>query len=180
MSLEEYNGTDLCNLSVVRDSTGKHRTDRMKGTARFVSIQTAQLPTLIEALQEAARKAIEIGVLASPTNLADRQNVVLYYLKLNHGDQLMAIHTFNKRLDKLEATREKGLSRVISFINDPRREGFETVEDALTDAGIVSRPDDFHIVRRIVDPRSIARNGEAKQNRYRVTSVSDPYQRKAA
>lgn len=68
VSLEEYNGTDLLNLSVKRDSTAKHRVGRMKQTARFVSIQIHQLPALIEALKEAEQKAIEIGVLQKENN----------------------------------------------------------------------------------------------------------------
>lgn len=63
VSLEEYNGADLTNLCVKRDSTGKHRLNGMKGTARFVSIQTRQLPDLIKALQDAESKARELGLL---------------------------------------------------------------------------------------------------------------------
>ena len=63
ITLEEYNGTDLTNLAVKRDSTGKHRIGGMKGTARFVSIQTRQLPDLIKALQDAEAKATAMGLL---------------------------------------------------------------------------------------------------------------------
>lgn len=64
ISLEEYNGIDLTNLAVKRDSTGKHRVGSMKQTARYVSIQTQQLPDLIKALQDAEAKARELGVLS--------------------------------------------------------------------------------------------------------------------
>ena len=63
VDLTEYNRMHLLNLSVQRDSTGKHRIGKMKQTARFVSIQVHQLPALIEALKEAENKAREIGVL---------------------------------------------------------------------------------------------------------------------
>ncbi len=63
VSIEEYNGTDLLNLAVKRDSTAKHRIGSMKQTARFVSIQVHQLPALIEALKNAEAKAREIGLL---------------------------------------------------------------------------------------------------------------------
>lgn len=67
VDLTEYNNMHLTNLSVQRDATGKHRVGRMKQTARFVSIQTHQLPALIEALQQAESKAIEIGALKKET-----------------------------------------------------------------------------------------------------------------
>jgi len=63
VDLTEYRNMNLLNLSVQRDSTGKHRIGKMKQTARFVSIQVHQLPALIEALKEAETKAVEIGVL---------------------------------------------------------------------------------------------------------------------
>jgi hypothetical protein len=65
ITLEEYNGADLLNLTVVRDSTGTHRLNGMRGTARYVSIGVHLLPQLIACLQDAQRKAIERGVLAS-------------------------------------------------------------------------------------------------------------------
>jgi hypothetical protein len=68
VSLEEYNGVDLVNLAVVRDSTGNHRLNGMQGTARYVSIATRLLPQLITALQDAQRKAREIGTLAPEEN----------------------------------------------------------------------------------------------------------------
>lgn len=65
ISLEEYNGVDLLNLAVKRDSTGRHNLKDMKQTARFVSIQTRQLPELIKALQNAEAKAKAMGLLPS-------------------------------------------------------------------------------------------------------------------
>ena len=53
ITLEEYNGCDLVNLAVVTDSTGHHRLNRMKHTARYVSVSARLPPQLIEALQEA-------------------------------------------------------------------------------------------------------------------------------
>jgi hypothetical protein len=63
ITLEEYNGVDLLNLAVVRDSTGKHRLNAMRGTARYVSINARLIPQLILALQDAERKATELGIL---------------------------------------------------------------------------------------------------------------------
>ena len=63
ITLEEYNGVDLLNLAVVRDSTGKHRLNGMRGTARYVSLSTRLLPQLIAALEEAKRRAIAEGLL---------------------------------------------------------------------------------------------------------------------
>lgn len=63
ITLEEYNGFDLVNLAVVRDSTGQHRLNGMRGTARYVSLHTRLLPQLIEALRTAEQKAKELGVL---------------------------------------------------------------------------------------------------------------------
>jgi hypothetical protein len=63
VTLEEYNGCDLLNLAVVRDSTGHHRLNGMRGTARYVSVNTRLLPQLIAALQDAERKAVEIRIL---------------------------------------------------------------------------------------------------------------------
>jgi hypothetical protein len=74
VTLEEYNGCDLLNLSVVRDSTGRHRLNGMRGTARYVSLNTRLLPQLIAALQEAERKARELGVLeTTDTNQNEEQ-----------------------------------------------------------------------------------------------------------
>jgi hypothetical protein len=63
ISLEEYNGAYLVNLSVVRDSTGRHSLNGMRGTARFVSLSVQLLPPLILALQEAERQAVKEGLL---------------------------------------------------------------------------------------------------------------------
>ena len=63
ITLEEYNGADLVNLAVARDSTGHHRLNGMRGTARYVSLNARLLPQLIAALQEAERKAVELGIL---------------------------------------------------------------------------------------------------------------------
>ena len=49
----------------------------MKKTARFVSIQTRQLPDLIRALQEAQAKAIAEGLLEAPSESTSAQNDVL-------------------------------------------------------------------------------------------------------
>ena len=57
ITLEEYNGCDLVNLAVVRDSTGHHSLNRMKHTARYVSVSARLLPQLIEALQQAESRA---------------------------------------------------------------------------------------------------------------------------
>jgi len=65
VDLTEYNNMNLLNLSVQRDSTGKHRVGKMKHTARYISIQVHQLPDLIEALQQAEIKARDIGVLSA-------------------------------------------------------------------------------------------------------------------
>jgi hypothetical protein len=65
ITLEEYNGCDLLNLAVVRDSTGNHSLNRMKGTARFVSVNVCLLPQLIVALQDAQHRAHELGLLPS-------------------------------------------------------------------------------------------------------------------
>jgi hypothetical protein len=72
ITLEEYNGNDLVNLAVVRDSTGHHSLNRMKRTARYVSVSTRLIPKLIEALQAAERKAMEIGALEALYNHAER------------------------------------------------------------------------------------------------------------
>ena len=64
ITLEEYNGADLLNLTVVRDSTGNYRLNGMRGTARYVSVNARLLPQLIAALQDAERKAIELGLLS--------------------------------------------------------------------------------------------------------------------
>ena len=64
VTLEEYNGADLLNIAVVRDSSGSHSLNRMKGTARFVSIGARLLPDIIRALQDAKAKAVELGILA--------------------------------------------------------------------------------------------------------------------
>jgi hypothetical protein len=69
ITLEEYNGCDLLNLAVVRDSSGSHRLNGMRGTARYVSLNTRLLPQLIAALQDAQRKAAELGIL-EPTSPA--------------------------------------------------------------------------------------------------------------
>jgi hypothetical protein len=63
ITLEEYNGCDLLNIAVVRDSTGRHFLNGMRGTARYVSVSTRLLPQLIEALQEAERQARAQGIL---------------------------------------------------------------------------------------------------------------------
>jgi hypothetical protein len=63
ITLEEYNGCDLVNLAVVRDSSGHHTLNRMKHTARYVSVSARLLPQLIEALQEAERQARAQGIL---------------------------------------------------------------------------------------------------------------------
>jgi hypothetical protein len=73
VTLEEYNNTDLVNLSVVRDSTGHHSLNRMKGTARFVSLNVRLLPQLIAALQDAQRKAIELGIIDTSTPIGEGQ-----------------------------------------------------------------------------------------------------------
>src|SRR3954451_10647095 len=44
VTLEEYNGLDLLNISVTRDSSGRHSLTKMRGTARYISLQTKQLP----------------------------------------------------------------------------------------------------------------------------------------
>ena len=74
VSLEEYNGTDLTNLAVKRDGTGKHRLNGMKATARFVSIQTRLLPDLIRALQGAEARAIAEGLLQAPSESTSERN----------------------------------------------------------------------------------------------------------
>ena len=61
ITLEEYNGADLLNLSVVATTVGRHALNRMKGTARFVSVGVRMLPDLIEALQAAERQALRDG-----------------------------------------------------------------------------------------------------------------------
>jgi hypothetical protein len=63
ITLEEYNGADLLNLVVVRDSTGKHRLNGMRRTARHVSFNARLIPQLIAALKDAKHKAVELGVL---------------------------------------------------------------------------------------------------------------------
>ena len=63
ITLEEYNGCDLLNLAVIRDDSGRHSLNGMKGTARFVSVAVRLLPQLIAALQEAKRKAEAEGLL---------------------------------------------------------------------------------------------------------------------
>jgi hypothetical protein len=68
ITLEEYNGCDLLNLAVVRDSTGRHQLNGMRGTARYVSLHARLLPQLIAALQDAQRKAQELGILTPSTN----------------------------------------------------------------------------------------------------------------
>jgi hypothetical protein len=73
VSLEEYNGLDLVNLAVKRDSTGKHRIGGMKQTARYVSIQLRQLPDLIRALQDAQAKAITEGLLEASVESASKR-----------------------------------------------------------------------------------------------------------
>jgi hypothetical protein len=70
VTLEEYNGADLLNLTVVRDSTGKHRLNGMRSTARYVSLNARLLPQLIAALQDAQRKAAELGIIE--TSAAER------------------------------------------------------------------------------------------------------------
>src|SRR5690349_6832936 len=39
VTLEEYNGLDLLNLSITRDSSGRHSLNRMRGTALYISLQ---------------------------------------------------------------------------------------------------------------------------------------------
>lgn len=68
ITLEEYGGHDLLNIAVVRDSTGHHRLNGMRGTARYVSVNTRLLPQLIAALQDAERKAQELGILSPETH----------------------------------------------------------------------------------------------------------------
>jgi len=63
VELIEYNGCDLAHIAVVRDASGHHSLNHMKGTARYVSLNVRQLPQLIEALQEAERRAIAEGFL---------------------------------------------------------------------------------------------------------------------
>lgn len=63
VTLEEYNRSDLCNLTVRRDGSGQHRKGKMKATARVVSIRVSQLPALIAALQDARAKAVDMGTL---------------------------------------------------------------------------------------------------------------------
>jgi hypothetical protein len=63
ITLEEYNGADLLNLAVVRDSSGRHSLNGMRNTARYVSVNARLIPQIIAALQEAERKAQELGVL---------------------------------------------------------------------------------------------------------------------
>ena len=65
--IEEYNGLDLLNLSVTRDSSGQHSLKRMRGTARYISLQIKQLPQLLEALKEAEQLAIKRGLLGRPS-----------------------------------------------------------------------------------------------------------------
>ena len=64
ITLDEYNGNDLLNIAVVRDSTGSHALNHMKGTARYVTLQTRQLRDLIRCLQDAERRAVAEGILA--------------------------------------------------------------------------------------------------------------------
>jgi len=64
VTLEEYNGTDLLNIAVVRDSTGSHTLNRMKETARYVSVGVRLLPQLIEALATAEHKAREMNLIS--------------------------------------------------------------------------------------------------------------------
>lgn len=64
VQLEEYNGQDLFSMIVKRDATGQHRMGKMKATQRSISIRIDQLGALIDALQDAKTKAVEIGVLA--------------------------------------------------------------------------------------------------------------------
>jgi hypothetical protein len=73
ISLEEYNGCDLLNLSVVRDSSGSHVLNRMKSTARFVSVSVRMLPDLIEALQAAERQARCMEILDDSETEAARR-----------------------------------------------------------------------------------------------------------
>ena len=63
VTLDKYNGSDLVNIAVVRDATGSHSLNGMKGTARYVTVQTGQLRDLIEALQDAERRAVAEGIL---------------------------------------------------------------------------------------------------------------------
>ena len=65
VSLDEYNGSDLVNIAVVRDATGAHSLNGMKGTARYVTVQTRQLRDLIEALRTAERLAVAEGILSA-------------------------------------------------------------------------------------------------------------------
>src|SRR4051812_19461802 len=74
ITIEEYNGLDLLNLFVTRDSSGKHSLNRMRGTARYISLQVKQLPQLIEALKEAERLAIKQGLLGRPSELESYRN----------------------------------------------------------------------------------------------------------
>ncbi|HEY7557158.1 MAG TPA: hypothetical protein VIH18_20340 [Candidatus Binatia bacterium] len=63
IELIEYNGNDLCHIAVKRDSSGHHSLNRMKETARYVSLNVRLLPQLITALQDAQRKAFELGIV---------------------------------------------------------------------------------------------------------------------
>jgi hypothetical protein len=56
-------GADLCHVSVKRDGTGNHSLNKMKGTARYVSLSVRLLPQLIAALQDAEREALADGLL---------------------------------------------------------------------------------------------------------------------
>jgi hypothetical protein len=70
IELIEYNDNDLCHIAVKRDSSGHHSLNKMRETARYVSLATRLLPQLIAALQDAQRRAAELGILES-TNQRD-------------------------------------------------------------------------------------------------------------
>jgi hypothetical protein len=63
IELIEYNDNDLCHIAVKRDSSGHHSLNRMKETARYVSLNVRLLPQLIAALRDAEQRAQELNLL---------------------------------------------------------------------------------------------------------------------
>jgi hypothetical protein len=70
IELIEYNDNDLCHIAVKRDSSGHHSLNKMRETARYVSLKVQLLPQLIDALQGAQRKAIELGIVETSNHEA--------------------------------------------------------------------------------------------------------------
>ncbi len=67
VELTEYNGVDLCNIAVVRDDSGRHSLNGMKGTARYVSLGVRHLDRLISDLTKAREHAHAMGLLGKST-----------------------------------------------------------------------------------------------------------------